>query len=327
MKNKKILITGGAGYIGSHTAKELRLAGYEPYVIDNFSTGHEWAIKWGDYNRVDLLEKKALINVLKKIKPIAIIHFAASSLVSESFKNPMAYFHNNVKGALNLFDAMRDVGIDKIIFSSSCAIYGIPNECPISDNHKINPVSPYGETKCIIEKMLKWLAEADNLKYVSLRYFNAAGADPDKELGEAHKFETHLIPLAIGTALGKRKSLDIFGTDYPTKDGTAVRDYVHVKDLAIAHLNALEYLLEGGECHNINLGTGIGYSVREIIEEVNKISDGRVVFYEKDRRAGDPPILVADYKNAKTILNWSPIYSELNYIIKTAFEWEKCNKL
>jgi len=318
---KKILVTGGAGYIGSHTAKELSLAGYEPYVLDNFSTGHHWAVKWGEFIEADLLDKKGLIQFLEENKPEAIIHFAASSLVGESYKNPITYFNNNVIGTLNLLEAMQVAGIDNIVFSSSCAIYGIPNSSPIPDDHEANPISPYGESKHIIEKVLRWYSEIYNLKYIALRYFNAAGADPDNEIGEAHDPETHLIPLAVDVALGKKEYLDIYGVDYPTDDGTAVRDYVHVKDLAIAHVSAVSYLISGGESNNINLGSGIGYSVREIISEINKVSGNEITFYEKERRKGDPAILIADNNKAKTILNWEPKYSALNEIIKTAYNW------
>ena len=323
MKNnrKKILVTGGAGYIGSHTAKELSLAGYEPYVLDNFSTGHHWAIKWGNFVEADLLDKEGLIQFLKENKPEAIIHFAASSLVGESYKNPIAYFNNNVIGTLNLLEAMQVVGINKFVFSSSCAVYGIPNECPIPDDHETNPISPYGESKHIVEKVLRWYSEIDKLKYISLRYFNAAGADPDNEIGEAHDPETHLIPLAVDVALGKKGYLDVYGVDYPTDDGTAVRDYIHVKDLAIAHVTALAHLINGGESDNINLGSGIGYSVREIISEINKVSGNKITYHEKERRKGDPAILIADNNKAKNILNWEPKYSTLNEIIETAYHW------
>ena len=325
MKNniKKILVTGGAGYIGSHTAKELSLAGYEPHVLDNFSTGHHWAIQWGEYSDVDLLGKNKLLNELDEIRPEVVIHFAASSLVSESYKNPISYFNNNIIGTLNLLESMNALGLNKIVFSSSCAVYGIPDSVPISNDHKTNPISPYGESKLIVEKILRWYSDIYNLRYISLRYFNAAGADPDNKIGEDHDPESHLIPLAVDVALGNKEHLNIYGVDYPTYDGTAVRDYVHVKDLAIAHVNALAYLLEGGKSSNINLGSGIGYSVREIVSEINEISGNEMIFKEKERRKGDPSVLIADNSKAKHILNWEPMYSDLSNIVKTAYNWKQ----
>jgi UDP-glucose 4-epimerase len=323
---KKILITGGAGYIGSHTAKELYLSGYIPYVLDNFSTGHDWAVKWGDSYNIDLSDKIKLLNILNEIKPEAVIHFAASSLVSESYNNPISYFNNNIIGTMNLLESMHELGIDKLIFSSSCSVYGIPNTIPISDDHPLNPISPYGESKSMIEKILRWYSDLNNLKYMSLRYFNAAGADPDNDIGEAHDPETHLIPLAINVALGIREYLNIYGVDYPTDDGTAVRDYIHVKDLALAHVSALDYLLKGGHSHSLNLGTGKGYSVNQIISEINKISKNKILSYNKERRLGDPSILIADNQKAIKILNWKPIYSDLHNIVKTAYEWQKKTK-
>ena len=325
MKNNKgkIIVTGGAGYIGSHTAKELYLSDYIPYVLDNFSTGHDWAVKWGDSCDVDLLDKTKLSDTLKEIKPDAVIHFAASSLVSESYAHPMTYFNNNVTGTMNLLESMHALGIDKLIFSSSCSVYGIPKTTPIPDDHPLNPVSPYGESKSIIEKMLRWYSDLNSFKYMSLRYFNAAGADPDIEIGEAHNPETHLIPLAINVALGVSPHIDVYGTDYPTDDGTAIRDYIHVKDLALAHIGALDYLLKGGSSHSLNLGTGEGYSVNQIISEVSKISKSKILSYNKERRLGDPSILIADNQKVKEILNWEPVYSDLNNIIETAYKWQK----
>ena len=324
MNNKgKIIVTGGAGYIGSHTAKELYLSGYVPYVLDNFSTGHDWAVQWGDSYNVDLFDKKKLFNILKEIEPKAVIHFAASSLVSESYNNPIFYFNNNVIGAMNLLESMHELRIDKLIFSSSCSVYGIPKTIPIPNDHPLNPISPYGESKSIIEKILRWYSELNSLKYMSLRYFNAAGADPDNEIGEQHNPETHLIPLAIDVALGIKEYLDIYGADYHTDDGTAIRDYVHVKDLALAHIKALDYLLRGGSSHSLNLGTGKGYSVNQIISEVSKISNNKILSYNKKRRLGDPSTLIADNQKAIEILNWKPVYSDLHTIISTAYEWQK----
>ena len=273
-------------------------------MLDNFSTGHHWAVKWGEFIEADLLDKKGLIQFLEENKPEAIIHFAASSLVGESYKNPIAYFNNNVIGTCKFIRS--NAGLLELItlcFHHPVQYMAIPNSSPIPDDHEANPISPYGESKHIIEKVLRWYSEIYNLKYIALRYFNAAGADPENEIGEAHDPETHLIPLAVDVALGKKEYLDIYGVDYPTDDGTAVRDYVHVKDLAIAHVSAVSYLISGGESNNINLGSGIGYSVREIISEINKVSGNEITFYEKERRKGDPSILIADNNKAKTILN------------------------
>jgi len=328
MKNNKgkIIVTGGAGYIGSHTAKELYLSGYTPYVLDNFSTGHDWAVQWGDSCNVDLSDKTKLFNILKEIEPEAVIHFAACSLVSESYNNPIFYFNNNVIGTMNLLETMHELRINKLIFSSSCSVYGIPKAIPIPNDHPLNPISPYGESKSIIEKILQWYSELNSLKYMSLRYFNAAGADPDNEIGEAHSPETHLIPLAINVALGIKERLDIYGVDYPTDDGTAIRDYIHVKDLALAHIKALDYLLRGGSSHNLNLGTGEGYSVNQIISEVSRISKNKILSHNKKRRLGDPSTLIADNQKAIEILNWKPVHSDLYTIIKTAYEWQKKQK-
>ncbi len=290
----RVLVTGGAGYIGSHAAKALAMAGHEPVVLDNLSSGHRWAVKWGPLLEWDLANSEGLRPFLEKERVEAVLHFAASLLVGESVQNPRKYFWNNVVNTLRLLDVMLEAGIRRIVFSSSAATYGNPQKVPIPENHPKEPVNPYGETKLAMERALQWYGNAYEMRWVALRYFNAAGADPDGELGESHDPEAHLIPLTIEAALGHRPYVEIYGTDYPTPDGTAIRDYIHVTDLADAHVRALEYLAGGGESRALNLGTGQGYSVREVIRAVGKVSPCSVPFREGPRRAGDPPILVAD---------------------------------
>jgi UDP-glucose-4-epimerase GalE len=319
----RILVVGGAGYIGSHTALTLADAGHEPIVYDNMEMGHEWAVQWGPLVRGDLHDGPLLRQTLESHHIDAVIHFAAYAYVGESVQNPRKYFNNNVAGTLSLLDAMLDTGVQNIIFSSSCATYGVPDRVPIDETHPQAPINPYGETKLIIERALKWYGEAYDLNWVALRYFNAAGADPDARIGESHDPETHLIPLVIDAALGKRGPVQIFGTDYPTPDGTAVRDYIHVLDLADAHIRALHYLRNGGASRAINLGNGKGYSVREVVESVQRISDVPVPFEEGPRRAGDPPELVGDAMLAMETLEWNAQYADLDAIVETAWRWHK----
>jgi UDP-glucose-4-epimerase GalE len=320
-KIMRVLVTGGAGYIGSHTAKALAKAGHEPLVLDNLSSGHRWAVKWGRLLDWDLADTEMLPQFLEKEHVEAVLHFAASLLVGESVAEPRKYFWNNVVNTLRLLDAMLEAGVKRIVFSSSAAVYGNPQKVPIPEEHPKEPVNPYGETKLAMERALKWYGNAYGLKWIALRYFNAAGADPDGELGEAHDPEAHLIPLIIQAALGRRPHVEIYGTDYPTPDGTAIRDYIHVTDLADAHVQALAYLAEGGESRALNLGTGQGYSVREVINTAAKISSRTVPFREGPRRAGDPPVLVADASHAGKTLGWKPQYSELETIIQCAWKW------
>ncbi len=317
----KVLVTGGAGYIGSHTAKALAAAGHEPLVLDNFSSGHRWAAKWGKVLEWDLAAAQMLPQFLEKERVEAVLHFAASLLVGESVRNPRKYYWNNVVNTLNLLDAMQAAGVKRIVFSSSAAVYGDPKQVPIPETHSKEPVNPYGETKLAMERALQWYGNAYDIKWVALRYFNAAGADSDGELGESHDPETHLIPLVVQAALGKRPPVEIFGTDYPTPDGTAIRDYIHVADLADAHVRALDYLLQGGESRALNLGTGQGYSVREVINVAAKISARGVPFREGPRRSGDPPVLVADASMAVSTLNWKPQCSDLETVIRSAWNW------
>ena len=317
----RVLVTGGAGYIGSHAAKALAKAGHEPLVLDNLSAGHRWAVKWGPLLEMDLKDAERLPLLMKQERIEAVMHFAASLLVGESVEVPRKYYWNNVVNTLHLLDAMQDAGVKIIVFSSSAATYGNPQQVPIPEDHPKDPVNPYGETKLAMERALQWYGNAYNLKWMALRYFNAAGADKEGELGECHDPEAHIIPLTIKAARGERSHVEIYGTDYPTPDGTALRDYIHVTDLGDAHVRALEHLAGGGQSRALNLGTGQGYSVREVITAVGKISPRPVPFREGPRRAGDPPVLVADASNAAKILGWKPKYSELESIIRDAWNW------
>jgi len=316
-----VLIVGGAGYIGSQTAKLVAKAGLSPVVLDNLVYGHESAVKWGPLIKGDLADRALIDRVLVEHSVTSVIHFAAYAYVGESVTNPRKYFRNNVVNTLNLLDAMVDRGVRDIVFSSTCATYGEPTKVPISEDHLQSPVNPYGESKLMVEKILHWYSGAHSLRYAALRYFNAAGADPDGELGEEHDPETHLIPLAIEAALGRGSELSIFGTDYPTPDGTAVRDYIHVADLADAHILALQKLIGGTTSLKVNLGTGQGHSVREVISAVEKVTGRKVPAREVGRRAGDPPALVADPTKARDVLGWRPKYAELGTIVEHAFRW------
>src|ERR1035441_7797143 len=280
----KVLVTGGAGYIGSHAAKALAKAGHEPVVLDNLSSGHRWAVKWGRLLDWDLADGDRISQFLQKERVGAVMHFAAWLLVGESVLEPRKYYWNNVVNTLRLLDAMLAAGVKRIVFSSSAATYGNPRTVPIPEDHPKEPVNPYGETKLAMERALQWYGNAYDLKWMALRYFNAAGADIDGELGESHDPEAHIIPLTIKAALGQRPNVEIYGTDYPTPDGTAIRDYIHVTDLGDAHVRALEHLAGGGQSRALNLGTGHGYSVREVIHAVGKISSRQVPFREGPRR-------------------------------------------
>jgi len=317
----RVLVTGGAGYIGSHTAKLLAAAGHHPVVFDDMSQGHEWAVKWGPLERGSLSDPPRLAEVFAAHRVDAVVHFAAKALVGESMADPSKYFRNNTVGTLNLLDAMRAAGVGTIVFSSTCATYGDPIRVPIDETHPQAPVNPYGESKLMVEKMLRWHGEIHGLRWMALRYFNAAGADPDAEIGEAHDPETHLIPLVIGAAQGVRPPVKIFGTDYPTPDGTAVRDYIHVMDLADAHLRALDRLGGGTASQAINLGTGRGHSVREVIDTVARVSGMSVPTVESARRAGDPPELVAAPARAREVLGWTCQYADLETIVRHAWAW------
>ena len=318
-----VLVTGGAGYIGSHACKALALAGYRPVAIDNLSTGHRWAAKWGPLIEGDLADSDLLLDAMRSHRIEAVLHFAASAYVGESMTDPAKYFRNNVGNTLNLLETMRTAGVARMVFSSTCSTYGIPETVPIGEDHPQHPVNPYGESKLMVERMLAWMGRAHGLQWMSLRYFNAAGADPDGEIGEDHNPETHLIPLAIETAMGRRPELSIFGTDYATPDGTAVRDYIHVSDLAQAHVLALQYLESGGASAALNLGTGIGYSVREVVAAVEGVGGLPVAVRYAPRRAGDPPALFAAAQHARELLGWAPSHSSLREIVDTAWRWHR----
>ncbi len=320
----KILVTGGAGYIGSHVVKLLGKKGFEILTYDNLSTGHRWAVLYGDLIKADLADKETLRKVFKEFKPDAVMHFAASIIVPESVKNPLKYYRNNVVNTINLLEAMEEFGVKNFIFSSSAAVYGIPEKIPISENAPLNPINPYGETKATVERILRDLANSkDNFRYVSLRYFNVAGADPEGKIGFAYPEATHLIIRALKVAKGEIEKLEIYGTDYPTPDGTCIRDYIHVMDIAEAHLIALEYLFDGGKSDVFNCGYGHGFSVKEVVETVKKVTDREFKVIEAERRPGDPPFLVADNSKIKEKLQWKPKYDDLEFIIKTAWDWEK----
>ena len=318
---KNILVTGGAGYIGSHTAKALARAGYRPVTYDSLVYGHRHAVKWGPFVEGDIADTAKLERVIQDEAIDAVVHFAAFAYVGESVTKPEIYFQNNVVGSLSLLDAMRHTGVKPIVFSSTCATYGMPDRMPITEETLQRPINPYGETKLMIERALAWYGPAHDIRSVSLRYFNACGADPEGEIGEEHDPDTHLIPLILDAALGKRAAIDVYGTDYPTPDGTAVRDYIHVQDLADAHVKALAYLFDGGQTTQVNLGTGTGNSVREVIDAVERVTGRPVPKREVARRAGDPPELVADPSKANSLLGWKPQMSDIDSIIRTAWAW------
>ena len=316
-----VLVTGGAGYVGSHACKALANAGFLPVVYDNLVHGHEWAVRWGPLEIGDITDQARLEAAMRKHRVKAVVHFAAFAYVGESMQEPGRYFANNVGGTRSLLEAMRAVGVTRIVVSSTCAVYGIPERTPIDEATPTRPMSPYGESKLMMEKMLGWYRACHGLDWAALRYFNAAGADADGEIGEEHEPEPHLIPTVIRTALGKQTVLQIFGTDYPTPDGTAVRDYVHVTDLADAHVRALDYLGGGGESVAINLGTGAGHSVRAVIQAVEQAAGHPIKAILQPRRPGDPPFLVADAAMARRVLGWKPKHSSLDNIVATAWQW------
>ena len=317
-----ILITGGAGYIGSHTVKLLKEKNFNVFVYDNLSNGHREAVLDVPLFEGDVNDEKALPEVFESKHIDAVIHFAAFIEVGESVKNPLKFYLNNVAGTLNLLKVMKRFKVKKLVFSSTAAVYGNPSKTPIKENFPLLPINPYGETKLAVEKTLKNLSESGDIDYVALRYFNAAGADPSGLIGESHNPETHLIPLVLKTAKGERESIKIFGSDYPTPDGTCIRDYIHVNDLAQAHLLALEYLLDGGKSDVFNCGYGIGYSVKEVIDTAKRITGIDFKVENAERREGDPAVLVADSEKIKSGLNFSPKHNDIEFIIKTAWNWE-----
>lgn len=320
---KKVLVSGGAGYIGSHVVKLLGKKGFDVLVYDNLSTGNRSSVLSGKLVEGDMLDIDGLRSVMSDFRPDAVMHFAAKIVVPESVKFPMKYYTNNVLGTLNVLRVMKEFDVNKFIFSSTAAVYGEPEEMPINETMSFAPINPYGKSKAIVEEVLKDCSMSEGLKYIALRYFNVAGADPEGELGETKKDATHLITMCVRTAAGKRDKLSVFGTDYPTSDGTCVRDYIHVMDLADAHILALEHLLSGGESNVFNCGYGKGYSVQEVVTEAKNATGVDFAVEYTERRAGDPPELVADSTKIKQTLGWKPKYDNLGFIIKTAWEWER----
>lgn len=320
-----VLVTGGAGYIGSHTCKLLHEKGYVPIVLDSLIYGHRSFVKWGPFFKGDIADSEILAEIFKQFRPVAVIHFAAFAYVGESVSDPAKYYSNNVSGTLSLLESMRKTTCSKIVFSSSCATYGIPGVVPIDEKQPQAPINPYGNSKLMVEKILRDYDHAYGIKSVSLRYFNAAGCDPEGEIGEDHTPETHLIPLAIYNILGKTQYLEIFGTDYDTEDGTAVRDYIHVNDLAEAHIKSIEFIESEKISDTFNLGTGNGISVQEIVDTVNKVTEKQVNVVYGKRRTGDPGKLVADASKANRTLNWLPKRSDVNTIVSDAWKWHQKN--
>ena len=319
----KILVLGGAGYIGSHTVYELTDAGEDVVIIDNLETGYKEAVHpKAKFYQGDLRDRAFVDSVLDQETGIdAVIHFAANSLVGESMTNPLKYYDNNLCGTKTMLESMVAHGINKIVFSSTAATYGEPEKTPILETDRTEPTNTYGETKLSMEKMFKWVGKAHGLRFVSLRYFNACGAHKSGEIGEAHIPETHLIPLILQVPNGKREAISIFGTDYPTKDGTCVRDYIHVTDLAQAHILAVKYLMEGNESDIFNLGNGIGFTVKEVIETAKEVTQKPIKAVEEGRRAGDPAVLIASSEKAKKVLGWKPEHADLHEIIESAWKW------
>jgi UDP-glucose-4-epimerase GalE len=318
----KILVTGGAGYIGSQTAHLLTQRGYEVTIIDDLSRGHAHNVEGKDFHRITLSDTPAVERVLDSHYVDAVIHFAAYIAVGESTAKPELYFTNNVGGTLSLLTAMKQAGIKRLVFSSTAAVYGNPVHVPITEDSPFAPVSPYGETKVMVEKVLGWLDQYSGVRSIALRYFNACGGDPEAGLGEEHEPETHLIPLLL-RAVETGKPITIFGDDYPTPDGTCIRDYIHVSDLAEAHILALESLLKGGPSNQFNVGTGTGRSVREVMKAVEEVTGKKVPYTMGPRRAGDPPVLVANADKLKTTLNWQPKHTDLRDIVESAWKFER----
>ena len=315
-----ILVVGGAGYIGAHTCLNLANKGCTPIVYDNLGNGHAEFVQWGPLEHGDIRDRDRLDAVFRKYRPAAVVHFAGLIEVAQSVRDPAAFFDNNVAGTLSLLQAGKAAGVNAIVFSSTCATYGLPVAVPMDENHPQAPINPYGRSKLIVEQMLRDLDTHANFRSVVLRYFNAAGADPEGRIGEWHSPETHAIPLAIETALGRRPEFKVFGSDYDTRDGTCVRDFVHVMDLADAHTRAVQYLLDGGDSIALNLGTGEGTTVNELLAAIETVSGNSLPIVYAGRRDGDSPTLVADNRKAKLVLGWQPRY-DLAAIIQTAWNW------
>jgi UDP-glucose 4-epimerase len=318
-----VLITGGAGYIGSHAMLAAPAHGFTPVAYDNLSEGHRWAVPPKSLVEADLADRKALRRTFRKYKPAAVMHFASHCYVGESVADPAKYYRDNLTNALGLWDAMREAGVKFFVLSSTCATYGDPVKVPMGEDHPQNPVNPYGDSKLMLEKILSWYDRAYGFRSTFLRYFNAAGADPGGKVGEVHDPETHLIPLVLDAAMGRRPHITVFGEDYPTPDGTCVRDYIHVNDLAEAHFLALRRMMERGSSDFFNLGTGKGYSVKEVVSEAERVTGRRIPLQSGPRRAGDPPQLVADNRKAAEVLKWTPRHSDLSRILETAWAWHQ----
>ncbi len=320
---RSILVTGGAGYIGSHTALALAEAGYRPIVYDNLSHGHRWAVQWGPLIEGDLSDGEKLVATIREFDISAVLHFASFIFVGESMTDPGKYFANNVGGTLSLLEAVRTTGVKHLVFSSTAATYGMPEIVPITEDAPKEPINTYGDSKLMAEKLLYWYDQIFAIRSVALRYFNAAGADAEGRIGEAHDPETHLIPLILDAVAGRRSHIGVYGTDYPTPDGTAIRDYIHVSDLAEAHVKALEYLIAGGASTAVNLGTGTGYSVEEVIASVERITARPVPKRYEARRPGDPPSLVANADRGAKLLDWKPRQSDIDTIVRSAWHWHQ----
>ena len=319
----KILVTGGAGYIGNHTVKALGSHGHEMVILDNLSTGHQWAVLSGKLIEADLQNRDLLNDILQSFRPEVVIHFAASIEVEESVREPLKYYMNNVSNTLNILEAMTKADVRNFIYSSTAAVYGIPARIPVDESAALKPINPYGMTKMMVERMLQDLSASRNFHYIALRYFNVAGADSEARIGQAYRNPTHLITRALKTAKGEFDRLSIYGIDYPTPDGTCIRDYIHVDDIAKAHVRALDYLMDKGKSDIMNCGYGHGFSVREVVSTVKEVTGIDLPVEEADRRPGDPPALVADSTRLQTLTGWKPVHDNLAFIVKTAWDWEQ----
>lgn len=318
-----ILVTGGAGYIGSHCCKALQKRGYHPVTVDNLIYGHSENVKWGPCYQGDVGNRRILNQIFKDKKIDAVMHFAAFAYVGESVTDPQKYYTNNLKNTINLLKSVLENHVRYFIFSSTCATYGMPQKLPLDENHRRQPISPYGKSKYMIEEILADYHKAYDFEFISLRYFNAAGADPEGEIGEDHTPETHLIPLILDVAKGRSEAIRVFGTDYETADGSCIRDYIHVSDLADAHILALEKLMDGSASDFINLGTGSGFSVLQSIATASRVTGTKIPYIAADRRPGDPAVLIASNAKARRLLGWKPKYTQLDEIIQTAWNWHK----